>query len=160
MDPDLIRIQRELDPYSDPDSQSGSGSKRAKMTQKNVKLLTNFIFKSAGCSLLRTEGFSCSFDVLCGGLFCKFNLKREKNFCHQNPGSVSESRSTKLPKSHVLFFIVRDFLRYHISFDDPYHGEISTIIYKINIDSNFKKIALDKALICKAVILLTLVGYR
>jgi hypothetical protein len=52
-----------LDPYSDPDSQSrsGSGSRRAKMIHKHKK-------KSAGCSLLRAEGFSCSLDVLYGGL--------------------------------------------------------------------------------------------
>jgi hypothetical protein len=33
-----------LDPYTDPDSRSGSGSKRAKMTKKNRKQLINFIF--------------------------------------------------------------------------------------------------------------------
>jgi hypothetical protein len=36
----------------DPDSQSGPGSRRAKMTQKNRKKLINFIFWSAGWSLL------------------------------------------------------------------------------------------------------------
>jgi hypothetical protein len=45
-----------LDPY--PDSQFGSGSKRAKMAQKNIKQSIDFIFLSAGCSLLRAEGFS------------------------------------------------------------------------------------------------------
>jgi hypothetical protein len=46
-----------LDPYPDPDSQYGSGSKRAKLAHKK-----------AGCYLLRAEGFSCSLDVLYGGL--------------------------------------------------------------------------------------------
>ncbi len=39
-------------------------SSRAKMTYKNRKKLINFIFWSAGCSLLRAEGFSCSLNVL------------------------------------------------------------------------------------------------
>jgi hypothetical protein len=58
-------------PYPDlqsGDSQSGSGSKRAKIDQENRKQLINFIFCSAGYSLLRVEGFSCSLDVLYGGL--------------------------------------------------------------------------------------------
>jgi hypothetical protein len=33
-----------LDPYPDPDSQSGSGSRRGKMAQKNIKQFINFIF--------------------------------------------------------------------------------------------------------------------
>jgi hypothetical protein len=63
------------------------------------------MFSSAGCSLLRAEGFSCSLDVLYGGLgsregFCKLQFlikKRFKQFfccifflqffCHQNPES-------------------------------------------------------------------------
>ncbi len=49
-----------LDPNSigslDPDTQSGSGSRRAKMTQKNKKQLINFNFGSAGCSLMGDEG--------------------------------------------------------------------------------------------------------
>jgi hypothetical protein len=65
LDPDSIRF---LDPCPDPDSQSGSGSWRAKITHKNRKKLTNLIFLSAGCSLLRAEGFSSSLDVLYGGL--------------------------------------------------------------------------------------------
>ncbi len=52
LDPDSIRSV-------DPDLESGSGSRRAKMTQKN---------RSAGCSLLRAVGFSWSLDVLYGGL--------------------------------------------------------------------------------------------
>ncbi len=43
------------------------GSRRAKMPQKHRKKLMNLIFWSAGCSLLRAEGFSCSLDVLYGG---------------------------------------------------------------------------------------------
>ncbi len=48
-----------LDPF--PDSQSGS--RRAEMTHKNIKMFINFIFESAGCSVLRAEGFSFSFDA-------------------------------------------------------------------------------------------------
>ncbi len=42
----------------------------------------NFIFWSAGCSLLRAEGFSCSLDVLYGGLGIsklQFFIKKNKN---------------------------------------------------------------------------------
>jgi|LakMenEpi03Aug12_release.lakeMendotaPanAssembly.Ray.scaffolds.fasta_scaffold1027594_1 hypothetical protein len=46
---------------------SGSGSRRAKITHKNIKV-TNFHVWSAGCSLLKAEGFSCSLNVLYGGL--------------------------------------------------------------------------------------------
>jgi hypothetical protein len=46
---------------------SGSGSRRAKMTHK-LKKLRNVMFSSAGCSLLRAEGFSCSLDILYEGL--------------------------------------------------------------------------------------------
>ncbi len=51
-----------VDPDPCPDSHSGSGFEpwRAKMTHKNRKKFLNFIFWSAGCSLLRAEGFSCS----------------------------------------------------------------------------------------------------
>ncbi len=42
----------------------GSGSRRAKMIQNNIKKLINFILWSAGCSFLRAEGLSCSLDVL------------------------------------------------------------------------------------------------
>ncbi len=52
----------------DQDSRSGFGSSRAKMAQKNWKTLINLILWSAGCSLLRAEGFSCSLDVLYGCL--------------------------------------------------------------------------------------------
>jgi hypothetical protein len=38
------------------------------MTQKNIKKDRIFIFWSAGCSVLRAEGFSCSLGVLCVGL--------------------------------------------------------------------------------------------
>jgi hypothetical protein len=47
VDPDSIR------PVN-PDLESGSGSRRAKMTHK--------IEKSAGSSLLRAKGFSCRLD--------------------------------------------------------------------------------------------------
>jgi hypothetical protein len=40
------------------------------MTQKatNIEKVKNFLVLSAGCSLLRAEGFSCSLCVLYGGL--------------------------------------------------------------------------------------------
>jgi hypothetical protein len=41
----------------------GSGSRRAKMTHRHRKKLTNLIFLSGGWSLLRAEGFSCSLDI-------------------------------------------------------------------------------------------------
>ncbi len=47
---------------------SGSGSRRAKMTHKNRKKHRIFMFWSAGCSLLRAEGFSCRLGVLYGVL--------------------------------------------------------------------------------------------
>ncbi len=63
------------DPHPDPHASaliwvagSGSGSRRAKMTHKNRKKYRIFMFWSAGCSLFRTEGFSCSLGVLYGGL--------------------------------------------------------------------------------------------
>jgi hypothetical protein len=57
-----------MDP--DPHSKcgSGSGSRRAKMTHKNRKKYRIFMFRNAGCSLLRAEGVSCSLGVLYGGL--------------------------------------------------------------------------------------------
>ncbi len=42
------------------------------MTHKNRKKLRTFMFLSAVCSLFRAKGFSCSFDVLHGGLGIKF----------------------------------------------------------------------------------------
>jgi hypothetical protein len=64
LDPGSIRS---VDPY--PESESGSGSRRAKIIHIYRKKLRNFMFgKSAGCSLLRAEGFFCSLDILYGGL--------------------------------------------------------------------------------------------
>jgi hypothetical protein len=61
-----------LDPDSigsvDPDSESGSGSRKAKMTNNSRKKLKNFMFCSVGCSLLRAESFFCNLDVLYGDL--------------------------------------------------------------------------------------------
>jgi hypothetical protein len=56
------------------DSDSGSGSSRAKMTHKSRKKFRNLIFLSARCSLLRVEGFFCSLDVLYVdlGINCSF----------------------------------------------------------------------------------------
>jgi hypothetical protein len=57
---------------SDPDSirSVDPGSKKTKMTHKSRKKLRNFMFWSAGCSLLRAEGFFCngSLEILYGGL--------------------------------------------------------------------------------------------
>jgi hypothetical protein len=57
-----------LDPDSigslDPDSESGSGSRRAKMTHKNSKKNSKFMFWTVGWLLLRAEGFFCNLDVL------------------------------------------------------------------------------------------------
>jgi hypothetical protein len=66
----------------DPDSESGYGSRRAKINHK-YKFLRNFMFSSAGCSLLRAEGSSCSFYTLYGGLgisILKFLIKKISNF--------------------------------------------------------------------------------
>ncbi len=49
-----------VDPY--PDSQSW-WIQEGKMTHKHRKKLINFIFWSAGCSLLRADDFSCSLDI-------------------------------------------------------------------------------------------------
>jgi hypothetical protein len=51
-----------------------SGSRRAKMTHKIRENLRNFMFRSAGCSLFRAEGFSCSYDVL-HDIFYQKNIK-------------------------------------------------------------------------------------
>ncbi len=64
-----------------------SGSRRAKMTQKKIQLI-NFIFWSAGCSLLRAEGLSCSLNVQYEGIrISKLQFSIKKSFGHQNPGS-------------------------------------------------------------------------
>jgi hypothetical protein len=77
MDPDWIRIGSGSDPDSirsvdsgpDPNSESGSGSRRAKMTHKSRQKIKKFqVFGSAGCSLLKAEGFFCNLGVLYGGL--------------------------------------------------------------------------------------------
>jgi hypothetical protein len=47
----------------DPDSESGSGSRRAKVTQKVEQKFKNLMFLRVGCSLLRAEGFFCDLDV-------------------------------------------------------------------------------------------------
>ncbi len=64
--PQLWTSISDLDPDSnrsvDPDP------KGVKMTHKNRNKLRNFMFWRAGSSLLRAEGFSCSLDVLYGGL--------------------------------------------------------------------------------------------
>ncbi len=50
------------------------------MTRKNWEKFRNFMFWSAGCTLLRDEGFSLSMEVLYGGLVnSNFNLKNIKH---------------------------------------------------------------------------------
>ncbi len=46
---------------------------------KQKKKLINFTSLSTGCSLLRAEGFSCSLDVLFGGLEKQFAIFDKKN---------------------------------------------------------------------------------
>jgi hypothetical protein len=88
--------------YPDPHRSaavSGSGYRRAKRPIKNGKG-KKFEFCSAGCSLLKAEGFSCSLDVLrenLGRSKLKFLNKKIINLffickfcsilCQQNPGS-------------------------------------------------------------------------
>jgi hypothetical protein len=42
--------------------------KAKKMTHKSRIFFLNFMFSSAGCSVLRADGFFCNLDVLFGGL--------------------------------------------------------------------------------------------
>jgi hypothetical protein len=42
----------------------GSRSRRSKISHKSKKKFRNFMFRSAGCSLLRAEGFFFNLDVL------------------------------------------------------------------------------------------------
>ncbi len=79
----------------------------SKMGQK-YKKCRNFMFWSAGCSVLRVEGFSCSLDVLHGGLrinklrflvnenIVVFQLCNSYIFYHQNFGSETGSALTKM----------------------------------------------------------------
>ncbi len=66
----------------------GSGSRRAKITHINRK--KKIMFYSAGCSLFWAECFSCSLDVLYGGLGIsklhdQKNIKFFPNFCSCKP---------------------------------------------------------------------------
>ncbi len=68
----------------DPDS-----IRPAKMTHKSSKKLRNFMLWSAGCSLLRDEGFFCSLEILYRGpgiVNCSF-FNSFFFFGHENPGS-------------------------------------------------------------------------
>jgi hypothetical protein len=63
-----FRVRTRLDPDSimsvdpDPYSESGSGSRMAKITHKSKKKIIKF-HAGAGCSRLRAEGFICNLDV-------------------------------------------------------------------------------------------------
>jgi hypothetical protein len=61
-DPDSIGS---VDP--DPESESGSWSRRAKMTHKSRQKFVK-VHVSVGWPLLRAEGFFCNLDILYGGL--------------------------------------------------------------------------------------------
>ncbi len=65
-----IRIGSEFNGV--PGSGAGSGLaiqiQKGKNDRKNRKQLINFVFCSAGCSLLRAKGFSCGLGVLYEGL--------------------------------------------------------------------------------------------
>jgi hypothetical protein len=87
LNPDLIGS---LDPYLNPDPDPG-GHK----LPTNIEKLINFIFRSAGCSLVRAEGFSCILDndtkyqflITKKRLFLKILLYFfSPVFDHQNPG--------------------------------------------------------------------------
>jgi hypothetical protein len=81
VDPDSVGF---LNPYPDTDSQSGSksGSRTAKMAQKNRNLYCNkFHLVKCWMFSLRVKGFSCSLDVLYGGLGInkfQFLIKKRK----------------------------------------------------------------------------------
>ncbi len=67
----------------DPDSESGS-SRAKKTTKIETSKVKNFMFWSAGCYLLRAEGF-CSLDVLYGGIGIsklQFLIKKYHFFQH------------------------------------------------------------------------------
>jgi hypothetical protein len=63
-----IRIGSEINEASGSGSEIGIRIQEGKNDPQNRKKFKNFMFSSAGCFLLRAEGFSCSLDVLCGGL--------------------------------------------------------------------------------------------
>jgi hypothetical protein len=68
---------------SDPESESGSGSRRAKMTHKSRKKLAKVHVLSVGWRLLRAEGFFCNLDILYEGLGIgklQFLIKKKFNF--------------------------------------------------------------------------------
>ncbi len=56
-----IRIRIRIWSVFNQVSGTRSGSRRAKMTHKSIKKIKNLMFWSAGCSLLRAEGFFCNF---------------------------------------------------------------------------------------------------
>ncbi len=75
-DPDWIRIRigsgLDLDSIGpvdpDPNSESGSESRRAKMTHKRRNFFVKVHVLKCYKPLLRAEGFFCNLDILYGGL--------------------------------------------------------------------------------------------
>jgi hypothetical protein len=63
-----IRIGSGFNQISGSGSEFGIRIPEGKNDPQNRKKLKNFMFSSAGCFLLRAEGFSCSLDVLYGSL--------------------------------------------------------------------------------------------
>jgi hypothetical protein len=88
-DPDTIRSV-------DPDPDSESGSRRTKMTHKSRKSKEISCFERLDVLF---ESFFCILDVLSGGLGLSklqvlIKIRKEKNFGHQTPESVSGSEIT------------------------------------------------------------------
>jgi hypothetical protein len=63
-----IRIESRIIQVSGSGSVFGIRIQEGKNDHKYKKKIKNFMFISAGCSLLRAEGFFCNLDVLYGGL--------------------------------------------------------------------------------------------
>jgi hypothetical protein len=77
------------------------------------------MFSSAGCFLLRAEGFLCSLDVFYGGLWIgklqflnkkyryikKFSAVKFSIFGHQNTGKVYNNKYTHLAERNFSFML-------------------------------------------------------
>jgi hypothetical protein len=110
---------------------------------QNRKKLINLIFWSAGCSILRAEGFFCSLDVLCGGLGInksQFLIKQDNFFLStvnilrlQNPWSGSGfnwnagSGSTTL----AVYFPVLRFPGPLVALTNQYYDRVIMVMYRL-----------------------------